>query len=286
MKSFFFNAEPTSDVATHPTGFDREYDADDYAAFFAPFFSKAGVMPRKDANACLVEVQEGNTLKVNAGYVFVKGRMCQFEGDETITVATDCHVCARMNKTADVRSFQLVAVETPVQTEDIYDLALASVAITPVTGGYAAVVTDERTFLEYMGQPAYYPPSSEDLPYVLWLYTLGFPMTSEQRRTVTENPSLMAIFKNSVGAGKAAMVEFTKAEWTASGENKVLTIPYSKHGRSNEIFTHRIQMLKSDGAYSETTWGVLETKVGYDAATGNITLTAPDGYSGKVIFAG
>lgn len=283
MKSFFFNAEPTSDISTHPTGFDREYDADDYAAFFAPFFSQAGVIPRKNANACLVEVQEGNTLKVQPGYVFVNGRMCQFEGNETITVTEDCHICARMNKTADVRSFQLVAVAEPTMTDDIFDLPLASVAITPITGGYAAVVTDERTFLEYMGQPAYYPPSSDDLPYVLWLYTLGFPMTAEQRSTVTENPSLMAIYRDSIGAGKSVTVEFTASEWTEG----LLTLTPARHGRSTGAFTYRLQMKLSSGAYSGSTWGVLESRVDYDDATGNITVYCPSGgYNGRISFSG
>lgn len=283
MRSFFFNAEPTSDISTHPTGFDREYDADDYAAFFAPFFSQAGVVPQKDSNACLVEVQEGNTLKIRSGYVFVNGRMCQFEGDETITVTEDCHICARMNKTADVRGFELVAVVDPVMTDDIFDLPLASVAITAVTGGYTAVVTDERTFLEYMGQPAFYPPDSDNLPYVLWLYTLGFPMTSEQRRTVTENPSLMAIYRDSLGAGRSITVEFTKEEFT----DGLLTLTPERHGRSSESFTYKLLMKRSDGTFSGSTWGVLETHVDYDPATGNITLSCPDGgYNGKISFAG
>lgn len=283
MRSFFFNAEPTSDLSTHPTGFDREYDADDYAAFFAPFFSQAGVVPQKDSNACLVEVQEGNTLKVRPGYVFVNGRMCQFEGDETITVTENCHICARMNKTADVRGFELVAVEDPTMTDDIFDLPLASVTITPVTGGYTAVVTDERTFLEYMGQPPFYPPDSDNLPYVLWLYTLGFPMSAEQRRTVTENPSLMEIYRNSLGAGRSVTVEFTASEFVGD----LLTLPPERHGRSSESFTYKLFMKLSSGAYSGTTWGVLETKVDYDSATGNITLYCPSGgYNGKISFAG
>lgn len=283
MRSFFFNAEPTSDLSTHPTGFDREYDADDIAAFFAPFFSQAGVVPMKDSDACLVEVQEGNTLTFRPGFVFVKGRMCQFEGNETITVTENCHICARMNKTADVRGFELVAVETPTMTNDIFDFPLASVAITPVTGGYTAVVADERTFLEYMGQPAYYPPDSENLPYVLWLYTLGFPMTAEQRSTVTENPSLMAIFRDSIGASKAVTVEFTATQWT----NGTLTLTPDVHGRSTESFTYRLLMKLSNGTYSGSTWAVLETKVDYDAATGNIKLSCLDGgYNGKICFAG
>lgn len=283
MRSFFFNAEPTSDIATHPTGYDREYDADDYAAFFAPFFSQAGVVPQKNSNACLVEVQEGNTLKVRPGYAFVKGRMCQFEGNETITVTENCHICARMNKTADVRGFQLVSVATPVTTEDIFDLPLASVAITPVTGGYAAVVTDERTFLEYMGQPPYYPPDSDNLPYVLWLYTLGFPMTAEQRQAVTENPSLMSIYNDSIGAAKGKTVSFLASDWVSN----VLTLTPQQHGRTSDTFTYRLMMKKSDGSFSGTTWGVLESSVDYDSTTGNITITCLDGgYAGKIVFTG
>jgi len=285
MHSYFFNAEPTSDLSTHPTGYDREYDADDHAGFFAPFFSTAGVMAGTNADACKVVVQEGNTLRVCAGNVYVRGRMCQFDGDETITITQDCKIAARMNKTADVRAFELVAVQELTQTDDIYDLELASVAITPVVGGHEAVVTDTRTFLAFMGQPAYYPPSADHLPYVLWLYTLGFPMTAEQRAMVEANPSLMSTFNGSLGAGRSATVTFTAADWTAGEAGSTLTIPRIQHGRQTERFCYTLKH-NVDGILKTNTWGAKCTDVSYDSNTGNITLWAETAYAGEITFSG
>ena len=203
MKSYFFNAVKTSDTTTHPSGYDREYDADDHAAFFAPFFSEAGVFAGADAGACKVQVQSGLTLVVSAGAVYVRGRMAVFDGTETVTVSQNCKIVARMDKSMAVRDFQLLAVTELTQTEDVYDLELASVTLEAVSGGHEVHVTDTRTFLSYMGQPAYYPPTSDDLPYILWLYTLGFPMSEEQRAAVEGNPSLMSIFEASVGGDYA-----------------------------------------------------------------------------------
>lgn len=202
-KSYFFNAEPTEDLSSHPTGYDREYDADDHAAFFRPFFSEKGIMAGRDADACKVSVQggEGTTLQVAAGAVYVRGRAAIFDGTETVTVSEDCKIVCRMNKGADVRAFQLLAITGELQdTEDVCDLQLATAHLEEISGGHKVVLTDTRTFLSYMGQPAYYPPDSDSLPYVLWLYTLGFPMDEEQRQMVEGNPSLMAIFNASLGA--------------------------------------------------------------------------------------
>ena len=282
MKSYFFNAEPTEDLTNHPTGYDREYDADDHAAFFAPFFAEAGVMAGTDSGACKVAVQSGTTLKVAAGPVYVKGRMGLFEGTETITVEQDCKICARMNKSADVRAFQLVAVTELVDTEDIYDLELASVHLEAVSGGYEAQVTDTRTFLSFMGQPAYYPPDDDSLPYVLWLYTLGFPMETSQKQMVEGNPSLMAIFNASLGAMRPAAVTFTAAQWTGE-DTKTLSIPKTSHGRQTDKFGYTLYHLVS-GAYKRNTWAVRCTDVSYDAGTGAITLTGEDAYDGKIVF--
>ena len=93
----------------------------------------------------------------------------------------------------------------------------------------------------------------------------------------------MAIFRDSIGASKAVTVEFTATQWT----NGTLTLTPDVHGRSTESFTYRLLMKLSNGTYSGSTWAVLETKVDYDAATGNIKLSCLDGgYNGKICFAG
>ncbi|MEW3585177.1 hypothetical protein AB1I66_25540, partial [[Clostridium] symbiosum] len=131
-------------------------------------------MAGRDADACKVSVQggEGTTLQVAAGAVYVRGRAAIFDGTETVTVSEDCKIVCRMNKGADVRAFQLLAITGELQdTEDVCDLQLATVHLEAISGGHKVVLTDTRMFLSYMGQPAYYPPDSDSLPYVLWLYT-------------------------------------------------------------------------------------------------------------------
>ena len=215
MKSYFFNAEPTTDLETHPTGYDREYDADDHAEFFQPFFTAAGVFAGSNADACKVTVESQGAevvLRIAEGAVYAKGRAAVLDGTETVRTKADCKVVARMNKTADVRAFQLLAVTELVQTEDVYDVELGAVVLTPVMGGFEAVVEDTRSFMAFSGQPPYYPPDSEGLPYDLWLYTMGFPMTEEQKAAVEANPDLMKIFVRSVGPlKKGAVLKANKA---------------------------------------------------------------------------
>lgn len=284
-KSYFFNAEPTEDLSSHPTGYDREYDADDHAAFFRPFFSEKGIMAGRDADACKVSVQggEGTTLQVAAGAVYIRGRAAIFDGTETVAVSQDCKIVCRMNKGADVRAFQLLAITGDLQdTEDVCDLQLAAAHLEAISGGHKVVLTDTRTFLSYMGQPAYYPPDSDSLPYVLWLYTLGFPMDEEQRRMVEGNPSLMAIFNASLGAQRSSAVDFTAAEWTGDG-SKTLTIPRTKHGRQTGRFAYTLRH-KVSGQLKGGTWAVLCTSVTYDEASGNVLLTCEDAYDGQICF--
>lgn len=303
MRSYFFNAEPTTDLANHPTGYDREYDADDHAAFFAPLFSEAGVMAGVNGGACKVSVKEGSTLQVAAGAVYVKGRMALFDGTETLQVTQACKIVARMNKTADVRAFQLLAVEELTETEDIYDLELATVTLTPVSGGHEAQVSDTRTFLNFMGQPPYYPPDSEHLPYILWLYTLGFPMTAEEAAAVTGNPSLMEIFNKSLGAARAKTIAIAEEEWlsrTAREYNpdtnawtektdgsleyyKIL--PSAQHGRQHADFGFTVRMKLGERMLTNT-WACIETEAEYHSETGEITVTAGDPYDAPITFYG
>lgn len=281
MKGYFFNALKTSDLEQHPSGYDRAYDADDHAAFFAPFFSEAGVMAGNDPDACRVRVQSGNTLAVSAGAVYIRGRMAVLDGSETITVTQDCKIVVRMDKSMQVREFQLLAVQELVRTDDIYDLELASAVLEAVTGGYQAAVTDRRTFLSYMGQPPYYPPDPDGLPYALWLYVLGLPMTGEQRAAVEGSPSLLEIFQSSLGASRAVAVPFAAADW----QDGVLVIPQTRHGRSGGGFGYTLRH-QVNGVMRDRTWAVMETRVDYDAGTKDITLTASAGYAGEIVCFG
>lgn len=279
MKSYFFNALKTTDLGTYPSGFDREYDADDHAAFFAPFFSEAGVMAGTDPDACKVRVQSGTTLAVSPGAVYVRGRAAVFDGTETIDVSRDCKIVARMDKSLSVRGFQLLAVQELTRTQDVYDLELAAVTLEAVAGGHQVRVADTRTFLSYMGQPAYYPPTADGLPYVLWLYVLGLPMTEEQRAAVEGNPSLMSIFQASIGAMAPATVAFTAAQWSGGR----LTIAPGLHGRSSGRFGYTLRH-SVGGVLKSNTWAVLGTDVAYDGTTKNIVLTCQDAYAGQIDF--
>lgn len=144
MKGYFFNAEPTTDLVRYPTGFDREYDADSHAAFFAPLFGSAGVLLAEgQEDPCKVEIVSKEILKVRAGVAYVKGRMVVFDGSETIQTKAG-YVVARMNKSMEVRDFQLLVVDAPVQEDgDIYDLPLAEVRIL----GETVQVEDRRVYL-------------------------------------------------------------------------------------------------------------------------------------------
>lgn len=144
MKGYFFNAEPTTDLKRHPTGLDREYDADSHAEFFEPLFGAAGVMLTEgQEEPCQIYSQGGGILGIRAGTAYVKGRMVNFDGSETLQAKAG-YVVARMNKSMEVRDFQFLIVDAPVQEKgDIYDLPLARITYT----GQAVNVTDQRVYL-------------------------------------------------------------------------------------------------------------------------------------------
>ena len=283
LKSYFFNAEPTTDLVAHPTGYDREYDADDLAAFWEQFFTRSGVFAGTNADACKPVVVEDTTVRILPGAVFARGRMAIFDGTETLEVTDGSTIVARMVKGADVRDFRLLAVEEVVDTEDVCDVPLASVSMTPVMGGHDVTLTDRRPFMAFTGQPPYYPPDSDHLPYILWLYVLGLPMTAEQRAAVEGDPSLMAIHNASIGAGRSVTVTFADTDWRASGDEHTITIPRSRHKRQSGDF-HACVWHLVNGSYVKNTWAAFETDVRYNSATGDIVLTYRDTFPGKVTF--
>ncbi|MEA4954355.1 MAG: hypothetical protein VB096_02405, partial [Pseudoflavonifractor sp.] len=132
---------------------------------------------------------------------------------------------------------------------------------------------------------AYYPPSADNLPYVLWLYTLGYPMTAEQRAMVTGNPSLMTIYNESLGAAKSVSVDFTVSDWTAGSGGSTLTLTRAQHGRQTNRFCYTLRHNVS-GVLKGNTWGVRTAQVSYDNATGNITLWAEAAFAGEIVFTG
>lgn len=202
MKGFFFNAQPTDDIIAHPSGWDREYDALDYNTCTAIFYEN-GIFANRDPNACKVTAN-GLVLTVAPGVALINGGQCHFEEGDSVTLTNGdgkYSIMCRKNNAAEVRAFEFIALHlttefpAPVRAGDIYDLCFAHVT---VAGGTVSI-TDTRSdvalcgFAALAAMPPYYPPDSDSLPYVLWLYTLGLPMTSEQLAAVESNPSLMAI---------------------------------------------------------------------------------------------
>lgn len=232
MRGLFFNAQPTTDIMAHPSGFDREYDNDDFNRYMGVFFGN-GIFVREDADACKVTAS-GLRLDVTPGIALLDGGQCHFEPGDGLTISQGdglYSVMCRRNNAAAVRAFELVAIKgveaypAPVREGDIYDLCLAHVQV----AGGVATVTDTREdgelcgFAALTGQPPYYPPDEANLPYILWLYVLGLPMTPEQKAAVESNPSLMEIFEQSriVQATRTA----TKEEAEAGVDNSKLMTP-------------------------------------------------------------
>lgn len=89
------------------------------------------------------------------------------------------------------------------------------------------------------------------------------------------------------GNGGTALTEtlFSKADWSASGENYILRIPESRHGRACDLFGCEIAS-SVDGKRVRNSWDALYTDAAYDSVTGDVVLTAERAYDGTVIFFG
>lgn len=81
-------------------------------------------------------------------------------------------------------------------------------------------------------------------------------------------------------------VAFSEADWTAGEDGGcVLTLSPARHQRRNGAFSCELRH-KVDGVLKTNTWAVLGTQTAYDAATGNVTLTAGEAYDGTALFCG
>lgn len=261
MKGYFFNAQPTDDIIAHPSGWDREYDALDYNTCTAIFYEN-GIFANRDPNACKVTAS-GLVLTVAPGVALINGGQCHFEAGDGVTLTDGdgkYSLMCRKNNAAEVRAFELIALHhvtefpAPVRAGDIYDLCLSHVT---VAGGTVSIV-DTRANIALCGfaalaaMPPYYPPDSSNLPYVLWLYTLGLPMSPEQVTAVESNPSLMAIVNASktraASTQAAGIVKLSSAidsdsETEAATAKAVKTAAvFSDHKVGDYIYTRRTNM--------------------------------------------
>lgn len=82
----------------------------------------------------------------------------------------------------------------------------------------------------------------------------------------------------------STFVSFTEESWATVGGSVTLTVPKSDHKRENENFGFNLYQLVG-GSYRSSTWGTAATRVVYNS-NGNITLTAEEPYSGKIVFFG
>lgn len=192
MRSFYFNAKPTTDLVSHPTGYDRVYDAADRAEYHAPEATDGIFAVTNDA--CQAYVVEGNIIGVKAGYANYRGYRCHVEGNETIAATSSGYITLRWDNTETVRAFVLALTPTLVDTEVIHDLPLAQVT---VEGGAVTAIVDKREWVQWTRLPPYYPPDSDAVPIALWRYIIGLPMTEDERSQVESSPELMAMYNNS-----------------------------------------------------------------------------------------
>ena len=133
MKRYFFDAHPTEDAATYPTGWDRNYHAADHAEFMRQFANN-GVFAHINADACKAEAN-GYVLEFIPGAVMVEGNMCILQGGDTLVIdgaAGYYTVICRLNRSNEVRDFELFLyfreiadLPEPMRAGDIYEMFLA-----------------------------------------------------------------------------------------------------------------------------------------------------------------
>lgn len=150
MRGYFFNAQPTADTDKYPSGFDREYDANDFNRFMGVFFTN-GIFIYGNADACKVTASK-RKLTITPGIVLVDGGQCHFEEGDGLTLdgVGLFSVMCRRNNSGGVRGFELVAVKgesaypAPVREGDLWDLCLAHVAVTEIGETVTVTVVDTR----------------------------------------------------------------------------------------------------------------------------------------------
>lgn len=80
---------------------------------------------------------------------------------------------------------------------------------------------------------------------------------------------------------------FSASDWTqdTDGSGFTLTFSSTQHQRKGEGFAcllrHRV-----DGSLVSNTWAALGTQCAYNAASGSVTLHAPEAYDGAALFCG
>lgn len=153
-KALFFNALPD---ASQPTGYDRNYNADDISDWLDVVMS-TGVI--KSETGLKVTPAGGMSVSVNVGKAVINGKPYRNDAAKAFTVDTAPTgtasrvdlIVLRFDRTASVRNTYLfykkgTGADVPelIRTDLIFELALAKITVAPaVTEITAADVTDLR----------------------------------------------------------------------------------------------------------------------------------------------
>lgn len=153
-KALFFNALPDS---AQPTGYDRNYNADDISDFLDVVMS-TGVV--KSETGLKVSAAGGMSVSVNVGKAVINGKPYRNDSARAFTIDTAPTgtaarvdlIVLRFDRNPSVRNTYLAyikgtgtTVPALTRTDLIYELALAKITVAPsVTTISAAAITDLR----------------------------------------------------------------------------------------------------------------------------------------------
>ena len=149
-RALFFNACPD---AQSPTGYDRNYDADDISQFFSALIS-TGVV--KGLDGLKVSAGGGMEVRVNAGKAVINGKPYTNDNYKaftvptapTVTTARKDAIVLRFDNSVNAREISAVyrqgdasgAIPTITRNNTVYELMLATITV----GQNVTAITDNN----------------------------------------------------------------------------------------------------------------------------------------------
>ena len=227
MKALFFNALPN---ATSPTGYDRNYNADDLSDFLSIVCDTGVVKTNNDAGGnpqgLRVVSASGRVINVNAGKAVIKGKAFINDALASFTVAAngttstrydyvvvkyDNNVSAR-NITLELRTgtSAVPSVGNLTRTEKVYELMLAYIGIAPsaeTVSIYDMRGKDERCpwFTAVKGYDDYYDAIIQPHEYSHTMPSAGtVVITNLSSKLYNEKYSLIDVYTNGIKELKTA----------------------------------------------------------------------------------
>lgn len=162
-KALFFNALPS---ATHQTGYDRNYNADDLSSWLSLIWENGVVKQDSEKNetkpqGLKVVATNSMTVNVNAGKAAIKGKAYINDALESFTVGANGttanrydYIVLQYDNSLSVRNIQLKIVRGTntiptvadlTRTSTVYELMLAYITVAPSTTGIVqSNITDTR----------------------------------------------------------------------------------------------------------------------------------------------